>query len=548
MKTVLIVGGYGQFGGRLSRRLSTLENTAVLVAGRRTQKAEALCRDIGGNVKPTKFDRNDDLHSQLKTLSPNIVVDAAGPFQNVFDTGYDLANTCISLGIHYIDLSDSGEFTKGITALDSDATSQNVAVISGASSVPALSAAVVDHASADFKRIKSIEGGISPGGKIDIGLSVTQAVLSYLGKPLRIFRDQEWVTENGFSRQHKFSVSVPGEKPLTRRYGLCDAPDLLLFPDQYPGVETVRFHGSTELGIIHTALRGLAWLQKRGIVRNLQNHAKLFAWCGTQLGRFASERGCMYMRISGTDKRGKAAATQWNLIASDGDGPFIPILAAEILIKRWLDTAPSPGARSAAGEISLAEFEHLFDGLSIKTAFSSTDQSPVLFENVLGESFQALPDVLKDGHNVFNFKTLSGKVDVVRGKNLIAILIAKLFGFPPTQSDATIKVSMDRQGEQEVWIRHINETAFKSTFTQVVTAGEVYEKFGPVKFKVNLRLDQDRLHYDLVSARVLGVPLPKFFLPKSNTHERVESGKFVFDVDVHLPIFGRLIRYTGQLS
>lgn len=548
MNTVLIVGGYGQFGGRLSRRLSGLENLELMVGGRSHAKAEAFCKEQGGNLKPAVFDRDGDIQNQLNKLKPDIMVDASGPFQNVFGTGYNLPRICASMGVHYIDLSDSGTYTQGITTLDSEAKRTKTAIISGASSVPALSAAVVIAARKHFSTINSIEGGISPGGKINIGLSVTKAVLSYLGKPLKVFCGGEWTEETGFSRQHKRTVAIEGKKPVVRRYGLCDAPDLLLFPDLFPGVETVRFHGSTELGLIHSTLRALAWLQRRGLVRNLQNQARFYAWAGTQLGRFASDRGCMYMSVAGYDAAGMPIKLDWNLIASDGDGPYIPALAAEILIKRWLNSSPEPGARSAAGEIELAEFDALFDTLSIKSGFSKPETTPFLFQEALGDKFIELPAPIREGHSVFITKTLRGRVDVERGKNRIANLIANCFQFSKTCSNAPILMTMDRKDDTEIWMREIDGNSFRSTLSAGARPGEIFERFGQVKFKIHLRPETGKLHYDIVSARFFGIPLPLPLLPRSNTHERVEGGKFVFDVDITLPLFGRLISYKGWLT
>ena len=548
MKTVLIVGGYGQFGARLSQRLAHLQNTRILVAGRTIEKAKSVCMEHKGNLEPAHFDLGADLNAQLTSLKPHIVVDAAGPFQSVFGTGYALPRHCAQMGIHYIDLSDSGAFTHGITALDELARQYDVAIVSGASSVPALSAAVVNDANKRIKTIKAIEGGISPGGKINIGLSVTKAVLSYLGRPLKIFRGGQWEEETGFSRQHKKTVKLQGEKPIKRRYGLCDAPDLLLFPEIYPDVETVRFHGSTELPIIMNTLRFLSWLQKHGLLKNLERFAGPFAWCGTQLGRFASERGCMYMDIKGIDAKGKGLRQEWNLIASDGDGPFIPILATEILVKRWLAKDPTPGARSAAGEIELSEFEQVFANLSIKSAFIDAVEYNALFQSALKDEYAHLPKPLQDAHLVTSYKTLAGTVDVQRGKNPLANLIALLFGFPKTQKDAPIKVSMDLQGEKEIWTRTIGKSAFKSVLSEGQNRNEIFERFGPVKFKIKLLHRDGRLHYGLDIARFLGIPLPKFLTPNSETYEWSRDGKFKFHVDISLPLLGRLIQYKGTLS
>ena len=548
MKTVLIIGGYGSFGGRLSRRLKDTPDLKVLVGGRTLSKAEALCEKYGGNLEPVVFDSKGDLEEQLQALGLWLVVDAAGPFQAAFQSGYGLAKACIKHGIHYIDLSDSGTFTQGIAELNDPAKRANVAVISGASSVPALSSAVVDAGQKHFAQITSIEGGISPGGKIDIGLSVTQAVLSYLGKPLKIFRGGAWQTETGYSRVHKHTIALGGETPLRRWFGLCEAPDEILFPAHYKDVQTVRFYGSQELWLIHINIVILAWLQKRGIVKNLEKRAKTFAWIGTQLGQFASERGGMFMLIQGKDKAGGDISLQWNLIASEGDGPFIPILAAEVLIKHWLKAAPKPGARSAASAITLSEFETVFKSLSIKSEFAAPRPAPPVFRQVLGADYETLPPALQNGHDVTNFKTMTGRVDITRGKNLLTNLMANIIGFAKTQKSAPISITMDVRGHSEIWTRTIGTTDFKSVLSPSHKPHEVFEQFGPTKFKMLFRVEDEKLHYDIIGASVLGIPLPKFLRPKSVTHEREENGKFIFDVDISLPLLGRLIAYKGWLE
>ena len=545
MKTLLIIGGYGQFGSRLSRRLKNVPDIRILVAGRSYSKAQTLCKKHGGNLFPAVFDTQGDLTSQIKKLSPWLIVDATGPFQPTFSQNYPLVQTCIEQGIYYIDLSDSGEFTMGITTLDSAAKKAGIAAISGASSVPALSSAVVVKASKHFTSIDSIEGGISPGGKIDIGLSVTQAVLSYLGKPLKIFRGGEWGSETGYSRIHSYTITIEGQKPLRRWFGLCDAPDLLIFPSQFKGVKTVRFYGSQELWVIHQSIKLLAWLQKRRLIKHLESHARFFQWWGTQLGKFASERGGMFMLIKGVNNNGNPVSQQWNLIANQGDGPFIPILATEILIKRWLTHPPQSGARSATSEITLEEFRMVFDDLAIQSNLSNMRPTPPLFQYVLGEKYETLPAALQDGHNVMSYKTMRGNVDITRGKNPLTHLLANIIGFAKSQTLAPISITMDVRGDHEVWTRTIGT----STFTSILSPGnrpcEIYEKFGPVKFKMLFRIEDNKLHYDIKSAKIFGVPLPAFLRPKSVTHEREEDGKFIFDVEIILPLLGRLISYKG---
>ena len=130
MKTVLVLGGYGGFGGRVAILLGKA-GFAVIVAGRNAAKAEAFCaRHPALALRPLKLAREDGLGGE----TPWLVVDAAGPFQ---ESDYSLPAACIRAGAHYLDLADARDFVFGIDALDAAARAAGVAVISGASSLPA---------------------------------------------------------------------------------------------------------------------------------------------------------------------------------------------------------------------------------------------------------------------------------------------------------------------------------------------------------------------------------------------------------------------------
>ncbi len=104
---------------------------------------------------------------------------------------------------------------------------RGVTVVSGASSVPALSAAVIDRYFPQFKRLDSIEFGISSGARAP-GLATVRGVFSYGGKPFQEWRDGAWRTTYGWLdlRRHLFPP------PLGARWvSSCDIPDLTLFSE-----------------------------------------------------------------------------------------------------------------------------------------------------------------------------------------------------------------------------------------------------------------------------------------------------------------------------
>lgn len=79
-KRIVVLGGYGVFGGKLAEALLRHEHLEVIVAGRSQRKAEAFCRRHGGTA--AFLDRTaPDFAAALLALRPFVTVDAAGPFQ-----------------------------------------------------------------------------------------------------------------------------------------------------------------------------------------------------------------------------------------------------------------------------------------------------------------------------------------------------------------------------------------------------------------------------------------------------------------------------------
>jgi hypothetical protein len=46
---------------------------------------------------------------------------------------------------------------------------------------------------------------------------------------------------------------------------------------------------------------------------------------------------------------------------------------------------------------------------------------------------------------------------------------------------------------------------------------------------------------------VLGVPMPRFLMPRVVAGESAPDGRFQFSVEIALPLIGRLVRYRGWL-
>ena len=98
---------------------------------------------------------------------------------------YRVVEACIALGIHYLDLADGSDFVNNVVQFDAQARARAVFVLTGASSFPVLTAAVVRKLSQGMTRLEAVTGGIAPSPYAGVGLNVIRAIASYAGKPVR---------------------------------------------------------------------------------------------------------------------------------------------------------------------------------------------------------------------------------------------------------------------------------------------------------------------------------------------------------------------------
>src|SRR5262245_50647808 len=227
---VLIVGGYGAFGGRLVDLLKGEARLTLIVAGRSLASAEAFCAARSGSpaaLAPAQFDRDGDLGEQLGALNPALVIDASGPFQRYGADGYRLPRACIAARAHYLDLADGAAFVAGIDVFDEAARAAGVHVLAGASTLPALSAAAVRRLAVDMSQIEAIEAGIATSPFAAVGGSVIRAVADYAGQPVAYLGPVSKVIGSPFLSQRRYTIAPPGRLPLSNRlFSLVDTPDL----------------------------------------------------------------------------------------------------------------------------------------------------------------------------------------------------------------------------------------------------------------------------------------------------------------------------------
>jgi hypothetical protein len=143
--------------------------------------------------------------------------------------------------VPYLDLADARTFVTGIAALDGPAHEAGVAIIAGASSVPALSGAVARRLADGLDAIRAVEISISASNRATSGKSVAAAILSYVGRPIRLWRGRRWTWGRGWQGLRRETFVVEGTPALKGRWlALAEVPDLDLMPDMLPGRPAAR--------------------------------------------------------------------------------------------------------------------------------------------------------------------------------------------------------------------------------------------------------------------------------------------------------------------
>jgi hypothetical protein len=363
---VLVIGGAGAFGSRLVAGLHKTTDLDLVVAGRDLDRAEAVAAPFAPRVRARRLDARAVRAEELRASGAFVVVDAAGPFQGA---EYQLARAAIAAGMHYVDLADARDFVAGFGALDATAREAGVVALTGASSTPALSNAVLDRLVLGWRRVDTIEIAVSPGNRgSPRGLSVVQAILSYAGQAVRVFADGAWTDQRGWGRPVR--REMPG---LGRRWlSLCETPDLDLVPARFAPRRAAIFRAGLELPAMHLGLYGASLLVRTHLLSSLLPFARPFRWAAERLKNFGSDRGGMMVEATGSDAAGNTVRATWSLVAEAGDGPVVPTLPALAAIRALADgTLVQPGARPCVGVLDLDAIAREFAPYRISTEITT---------------------------------------------------------------------------------------------------------------------------------------------------------------------------------
>ena len=111
--------------------------------------------------------------------------------------------------------------------------------------------------------------------------------------------------------------------------------------------------------------------------------------------RWGEHRGGMFVEIAGRGATAQRVERAWHMLAEGDDGPFIPSMACEAIIRHCLDgKRPAAGARPATGDLEAGRLRArcLRAARSTPASRETTATAAPLYRRLLGEAYDGAAD------------------------------------------------------------------------------------------------------------------------------------------------------------
>ena len=129
----------------------------------------------------------------------------------------------------------------------------------------------------------------------------------------------------------------------------------------------MSFAAGLELTFLHLGMNVMAGMRRMGLVADWARYATLLKRAADWFKGIGTDAGAMHVTVTGDLAQGGKSKRTWHLLATGGDGPYVPTLAAAALVRK-LQSGDTTflGARPCIGVLTLADFARELDGLSIE--------------------------------------------------------------------------------------------------------------------------------------------------------------------------------------
>ena len=361
-KKIVVLGGYGTLGRQICSMLAKDPAIECVVAGRDAKRGSAFAGSIGAGFRLVDIQQAAALPAVLQGAFA--VVDASGPFQG---RGYAVPEACFARGVHYADVADAREYVAGFSSLlDGAARAKGSLLVTGAGTIPAAAAALIDSMTDRFDRIDEIHTAVSIGNRDARGPAALRAILSFAGRPLSMLEHGGWRDVYGWSRPQTVRYPAPIGK---RRVYLADGADLDIFPKRY-GAHTVTDRVGMQLRLFNHGLYVMARLKRHNRIADLTRHTRSLMNASMMFKAQGDASGGLCVAVRG-EHNGQSVTHHAFLLVRGSHGLAIPASPVVALIRKWVSQGISAkGAVACVGLVTLDELRRELVGHDISLVYA----------------------------------------------------------------------------------------------------------------------------------------------------------------------------------
>lgn len=171
-----------------------------------------------------------------------------------------------------------------------------------------------------------------------------------------------------------------------------------------------------------------------------------------------------------------------------------------------------------------------------------------LFPRMLGPAWEQLPASVRRLHDGAAVHA-RGTARVDGDAHWRARLVRAIAGLPPPAGMIELTLEIRAHATGESWLRRFGRRPMRTELRASARhAGALEEQLGPARLTFAFEVIDARLHWIAREVRVLGVALPMRWFRGMRASCGEERGRYAFDIDVRLPLVGRLVAYSGWLE
>lgn len=169
-----------------------------------------------------------------------------------------------------------------------------------------------------------------------------------------------------------------------------------------------------------------------------------------------------------------------------------------------------------------------------------------LFEQVLGTDYARLPAAVQRFHRQTGHTVLYGWVETQAPTSLLARALAYSLGTPPHASSGALRFELEAAPDAETWTRNFPTRTMVSRMRLV--GDRVEEKLGAARLTFKLSAVENKLSMELICMSFLGVPCPRWLMPRVVAEEIGSDDLLHFHVTAALRFVGTVANYRGHLE